>query len=41
MFMKNTMFKSKIVTRSTADIKDYFKDWIQEVTKAGYLNKNA
>jgi hypothetical protein len=37
MFVKSTIFKNKIISRSTTDIKDYFKDWIKEVTAHGYL----
>lgn len=38
VFVKSTMFKNKILTRSVDDIKVYFKTWLQEIEARGYMD---
>lgn len=36
VFIKNTIFKSKIIARSETDMKAYFKEWYEKVEQEGY-----
>lgn len=36
VFVKSTMFKNKILSRSIEDIKVYFKTWLQDIEAKGY-----
>lgn len=36
--MKSTIFKSKIQTRSEAELKIYFQKWLEQAGELGYLN---
>ena len=38
--MKSTLFKGQIYSRSEADIKKYFKEWLEDMDKEGYFNPN-
>lgn len=38
MFVKNTIFKSKIYGRSELEIKEYFKELFQEIEKSGLID---
>lgn len=38
MFVKNTMFKNKILSRSVDDIKAYFNHWLQSIKESGFLD---
>jgi len=38
VFVKSTMFKNKILTRSTEDIKAYFRTWLEEIEARGFTD---
>ena len=38
VFLKNTIFKSKIQTRSEVEIKLYFQKWLEQIQELGYLD---
>jgi hypothetical protein len=39
-FVKNTMFKNKIHTKSEIEIKLYFKNWLNDMNEKGYMSPN-
>ncbi len=38
MFVKNTMLKNKIQTRSQEELKAYFTNYMKEIEKQGFMN---
>lgn len=38
VFLKSTMFKSKIQVRSQEELKSYFQNWLKQIEDLGYLD---
>lgn len=38
MFVKSTIFKNKILSRSVDEIKAYFNHWLQSIQERGFLD---